>query len=123
MKALLVSLLLPLLLAGCTLLDFGGDEETITGPAGIHEGLFTLGIEDSVFEPCGRRERWWVTGDDDALRTLAGAYVEAGNRVIFARVRGTVLTGGDYGNFDRFEKALEIASVEVARPLRVGDCR
>ena len=128
MRSILALLFLLLVGAGCELLPDGDEPQVFpeARPAQF-EGFYAQGFEDSTFQPCGRDDRWWVTGDEEALRTLAQGYTDAGPQSnyapVFARVRGTLSPSGTYGNFDFFARALAIDEVLEVRAARPGDCR
>ncbi len=116
----LLTLALALVCGACSL--FGEDTET-----GVFEGFYTLGFEDSTFEPCARDEHWWVAPvNEETARELNERYLDVydqGRVRVFVRLRGERSRKGSYGHLGHYERQLTVSQVLDVRVARPGDCR
>ncbi len=118
MRSLIVLVTLALACGACSL--FGEDTEP-----GVFEGFYTLGFEDSAFEPCARDERWWVApvNEETALNERYLAVYDQGRVRVFVRLRGERSRKGSYGHLGHYERQLTVSQVLDVRAARPGDCR
>ena len=119
-RALIFAATLGLVLNACALVDGSASEQ-------VYEGVYSQGIEDSTFEPCGRSERWLIAaGDTAAVRDFVRrAYDEAQQRhnPMYARLRGILSSKGSFpGFFVTFDRTLELTEVLEVRAIQESDC-
>ena len=113
-----------LTLAACSLVE--GEEGVLT--ADLYEGVYSQGIEDSTFEPCGRDEVWQIEFDDEAVTRVfidqVSEVIRQGENPMYARLRGTLSPRGQYpGIFIVYDRELTIIDTEEVRPLQDSDCQ
>src|SRR5262245_13395444 len=63
---------------------------------GVFRGHYSTGFEESAFQPCGSKQRWWVEVDDRAEPGWSRA-IAAHNRRSYVEWRGTRTGKGRYG--------------------------
>ncbi len=125
-STIVLPLLLPLLLHGCTrppaeppILD-------------TFEGQYDAAFETSSFQPCGRGEAWWVTFDtSSSLDRRVFPQLAAlddkpdsmlGHAVTVARFRGDTTPLGHYGHLGRYPRELHVTEVLELRRGTLVDC-
>ena len=70
-----------------------------------------------MFEPCGSRERWWVTGE---IRPLVDT---SGGQRVYAEVRGDLSATGSHGHLGGYRRELAVREVIAVRPTADSNCR
>ena len=121
-RALIFAAALCLVLNACALVDGSKSEPD------VYEGIYSQGVEDSTFEPCGRSERWLIAaGDTAAVRDFirrAFDEMQQGHNPMYARLRGTLSSKGSIpGFFVTFDRTLEVTGVLEVRAIQEGDCQ
>lgn len=116
---------------GCALVTLlfvaGGCGGATQNRSDVFAGRFTDGFETSAFAPCGTGERWWITGNTDALyRALypgfPGSGLPTGFTTAYVEVTGRVSGPGKYGHLGAYRRELNVQSVLVVRATPPETC-
>jgi len=75
--------------------------------SGVYRGTYLLGDERSDFTPEGTRERWWLSGDTEAITSRMGVL---GNPV-FVSVEGQLSQRGKFGHLGAYRRELRVTRV------------
>lgn len=112
-----------LLFGSCDLLS--GDSGIASGRTGVYAGVYSQGIEDSVFEPCGLDEEWKIIGfdADTTFGQRIWERVEEGENPMFVRLRGTPTERGHFdGFFVTYDREFALKDALEVRPLAERNC-
>jgi hypothetical protein len=92
---------------------------------GVFTGYYLAGFEKSDFKPAGSRERWWLGGNTDKVRTLfvAPSSTERPQATgpIYIIVRGELSPEGHYGHLGRYKRELSVQEVLEFRLLKPAE--
>ena len=88
----------------------------------VFSGRYTVGFETSQFVPCGKDEKWWVTGDLSAINAKMKTSPGGEMQTFFVRVMGSVTPPGRYGHLGAYKRKLTVARVIRVRASRPDDC-
>ena len=110
-----------LTLASCSFFpDDGGDPLE----PGVYAGLYSQGIEDSDFKPCGIDENWMLVADDSTftvfIQQMAAVQFE---NPTYVRLRGTPSRRGTYkGFFMTYDRRFTMTGVAEVRGRQEEEC-
>lgn len=97
---------------------------------GTFRGRFTSGFETSSFIPCGKNERWWVSGNTQGFANALAAQRPPGVAApaypwgsVYARVRARVSWKGRYGHMGGYVREMDVLEVIEAGATPPSDCR
>lgn len=101
---------------------FGGDDrEIVPGVEGMYTGIYSQGIEDSIFNPCIDQEESWVIFSEDPA--IFSQIREAEGNPVYLELRGTPSEKGEYqGFFVTYDRKFEIKEVVEAKSLEERRC-
>ena len=125
MKYLPPGLVLPLALCmtltACNLLIDDSDDPL---EPSVYVGLYSQGIEDSVFRPCDRDENWMLVADDSTftvfIQQMAAVQFE---NPTYVRLRGTPSQRETYkGFFMTYDRRFTMTDVVEVRRPQEEDC-
>ena len=93
--------------------------------SGVFAGYYLAGFEKSDFKPVGSRERWWLSGNTDKVRSLfvAPSSTEQPQVTgpIYIVVRGGLSPEGHYGHLGSYKRELSVQEVLEFRILKPGE--
>jgi hypothetical protein len=84
-------------------------------------GHYTVQWEEQSFQPCGSREKWWVS-DPGPLLPRYRELVKGDYGTVFVTVRAEVTGRGMFGHLGMFPRAAAIREVVSARAATGDDC-
>jgi hypothetical protein len=84
-------------------------------------GHFTVQWEEQSFQPCGSREKWWVS-DPGPLLPRYRELVKGEYGSVFVTVQAEVTGRGQFGHLGMFPRAAAVREVIEARAAGDGDC-
>ena len=85
-------------------------------------GHYTVQWEEQSFQPCGSREKWWVS-DPGPLLPRYRELVKGDYGTVFVTVRAEVTGRGMFGHLGMFPRATAVREVVRASQAAEGDCR
>ena len=85
-------------------------------------GHYTVQWEEQSFQPCGSREKWWVS-DPGPLLPRYRELVKGDYGTVFVTIRADVTGRGSFGHLGMFPRAAAVREVVHAAPAAEGDCR
>ena len=93
---------------------------------GTYDGIFVSGFEISSFKPCGSKENWWVTGNDEVFNKLFKGLENLrgqGYRQAYVRFRGNVSEKGMYGHLNGYDREFTLRDVVFVRNEKPDECK
>lgn len=91
----------------------------------IHAGYFTYGVEVNVFQPCNKKETYWVTGPEKSLTHLVKTHEELTTKPyekVFIKFTGLYIAKALDGFAMDYEGQVKIDKVLEVRKVSAGDC-
>jgi hypothetical protein len=85
-------------------------------------GHYTVQWEEQSFQPCGSREKWWVSDPGPLLARYRGL-VKGDYGTVYVTVRAEVTGRGSFGHLGMFPRAMAVREVVQADSAGSGDCR
>lgn len=89
-------------------------------------GYYVRTASGGSFQSCDRRQDWWVTGSEEVLGALQRRYsdIAAENlEMVYVELRGRAGKPVENGPGADFVGAVEVATVNLMRPILEQDCR
>ena len=108
-----------LAVAAAALLGAGGrgmEPERLTGH-------YTVQWEEQSFQPCGSREKWWVSDPGPLLARYRELVRGDHWGTVYVTVRAEVTGRGSFGHLGMFPRAMAVREVVRADSAGSGDCR
>ncbi len=118
-----VVLVIGMMGSGCDWIS--SDSAVVPGRSGVYAGPFSQGIEDSVFDPCGREEVWKIVGfdADTTFGRRVWEQLRAGENPMFVRLQGIPTARGAFeGIFVTYDREFALEEALEVRPLQETDC-
>ena len=86
-------------------------------------GHYTVQWEEQSFQPCGSREKWWVSDPGPLLARYRELVKGDHWGTVFVTVRAEVTDRGNFGHMGMFPRAIAVREVVRADSAGSGDCR
>jgi hypothetical protein len=86
-------------------------------------GHYTVQWEEQSFQPCGSREKWWVSDPGPLMRRYRELVQGRSFGTVYVKVRAEVTEPGQYGHLGMFPRAMAVRELVDARAAGDDDCR
>lgn len=87
-------------------------------------GHYTVQFEEQSFQPCGSREKWWVSDPGPLMRRYREAMGDHGDYgTVYVDGTAEVSGRGRFGHLGMFPRTLAVREVREVRRAGENDCR
>ncbi|MCW8935150.1 MAG: hypothetical protein OQK98_10535 [Gammaproteobacteria bacterium] len=107
------------------LLQACNTQADVSNKTSTHAGYYVYGVEVNVFQPCNKKDTYWVTGSEKLLSHLVNTHEKLTTKPyenIFIKFTGSYSAKALDGFAIDYEGQVKIDKVLELRKVSAGDC-